>query len=153
MRQWRAHIEDYWRQASADRRLLIWLALMTYFCSGLFLCLFTQGVDFHLMYYAAKNIAEGQGASIYDRFLAFKPGENSLFYMYPPAAAAFYLPLSFLSPVQGLMVFHLISHAALWGVIWLWWTRLSRDQDTRALLLIITFLFFPLYYGLHMGQS
>jgi len=144
---------DKTQSLSPEQTWLLWLAVMTYLVSGLYLCLFTQGIDFHLVYYTAKKIAAGHGALIYDRFLAFTPGQSSLFYMYPPLVAALYVPLTAVSAMSALLIFHVLSHAALWVALVVWVRRWCNRPEHALRVIVAVLLFYPLYYGLHLGQS
>jgi len=150
---WRKTISQYMSGASIEERLLVYLAVATYLSSGLYIALFTAGIDFDLVYQAAVRLVHGQADQIYFEFFAFQPGQNPLFYMYPPAVAMFYSPLGLLPRWLAFGVYQLLSHAFLWGAVLLFCRTWCVDVRDRRLSVCLFLLFYPLYYCLQMGQS
>jgi len=65
---------------------------------------------------------------IYDAFIAFRPGDGSLFYMYPPPAALLLAPFGLLAFTPAFVLFQVLSHALLWG-FWALWIRRWPEQE------------------------
>lgn len=132
-------------------RLLLILAFARYVSQGVYGGLFANGFDFKVVHDAAAAVVRGQGAGIYDAFLAFRPGASSLFYMYPPAAAFLFAPFGFLEFSTAFVLFQVLSHAALWGFLALWTKGWPKEKALAAVAAVL--LFYPLYMSLRLGQS
>lgn len=132
-------------------RLLLVLACARYVSQGLFGGLFANGFDFKVVHDAAVAVAHGNGAGIYDAFLAFRPGAGSLFYMYPPPAALLFAPFGFLEFGTAFVLFQFLSHAALWGFLAIWTKSWPKEKALAAVAAVL--LFYPLYMSLRLGQS
>ena len=136
-----------------EERLLLALAALMYLSSGLYLTFFTQGIDFYLVYHAAQNLLHGQASTLYNEFLAFQPGQNPLFYMYPPLVAICYVPFALVPPGLALFLFGLFCQVAFWDSLRLLFSGQNVTLNKKRLLVAMSLLFFPLYYSFHMGQN
>lgn len=146
---------DAARRAPLPLQLLLLLALSRYLTQGLYAGLFANGFDFKVMHDAAAAVADGRGAAIYDAFIAFRPGDGSLFYMYPPPAALLLAPFGLLAFTPAFVLFQVLSHALLWGFWALWirrWPEPERPEKGLAALVVVL-LFYPLYLSLRLGQT
>lgn len=142
---------DAARRAPLALQLLLILASARYFTQGVFGGLFANGFDFKVVHDAAVAVVRGNGAGIYDAFLAFRPGASSLFYMYPPAAALLFAPFGLLEFGTAFLLFQLLSHAALWGFLAIWTKGWPKEKALAAVVVVL--LFYPLYLSLRLGQS
>jgi hypothetical protein len=138
---------------SIEAKILVFLAGATYLASGLYLGFFTAGIDFTLVYEAASRILQGQGASLYTDFFQFRPGQNPLFFMYPPMVALLYTPLAWLPREAAFIVFQIVCQVFLWATLWLLCRRPNVSPDQARRIACLTLLFYPLYYSFAMGQS
>lgn len=142
---------DAARRAPLALQLLLILAFARYLSQGLYGGLFANGFDFKVIHDAAVAVVHGNGAGIYDAFLAFRPGDSSLFYMYPPPAAFLFAPIGVMSFPAAFVVFQLLSHAAVFA----FWALSTKGWPTekRLAALVAVLLFYPLYMSLRLGQS
>jgi hypothetical protein len=142
--------------SSLPLRLLVCAALLKFLCSGVFLPLFANGSDFALVHEAGSKVVSGQGARLYDEFLAYRPhNEDTLFFMYPPPVALFYAPLAALPLPVSQTIFSLICAAAVLGAF-LAWTRyrcLEPGSEGYLLAFSMVLMFFPLDYSAWLGQN
>ena len=136
-------------------RLLLALGLAQYLCRGVYLGLFSNGFDFTVTHSAAAQVLAGQGAHLYDALLAFRPGDRSVFYLYPPIVAVLFLPFGLVSRAPAGVLFQLASHAALWGAlaVWVFGTARGDAAEKRLTAVALVLLFFPIHYSFQLGQS
>jgi hypothetical protein len=152
LRDLRARLES----APLPLRLLVCAALLKFLCSGVYLPWFTNGSDFALVHEAGAKVLAGQGAHLYEEFLAYRPdNEDTLFFMYPPPVALFYAPLAALPLQASLTFFSLLGAAAVLGAFLVWARHrcLEPGSEGYFLSLSMILLFFPLDYSAHLGQN
>jgi len=142
---------DAARCAPLALQLLLILAFGRYLSQGVYGGLFANGFDFKVIHAAAVAVIQGHGAGIYDAFLAFRPGDSSLFYMYPPPAAFLFAPFGAMSFPAAFVVFQLLSHAAVFA-FWAISTK-AWPPEKRLAALVAVLLFYPLYLSLRVGQT
>ena len=149
-------MRDRLAAAPLPLRLLVCAALLKFLCSGLYLPLFANGSDFALVHEAGAKVISGQGARLYDEFLAYRPdNEDTLFFMYPPAVAVFYAPLAALPLPAAQTIFGLLCAAAVLGAFLVWARRRGLEPGSEAWFLAgsMVLLFFPLDYSAWLGQN
>ncbi len=147
---------DRLESAPLPLRLLICAALLKFLCAGFYLPWFTNGSDFALAHGAGARVLAGQGAQVYDEFLAYRPeSENTMFFMYPPPVALGYAPLAALPFRAALTLFELLSLAAVFGafVVWAKHRKLEPFSQAYYLAFSLILLFFPLDYAAQLGQN
>ena len=152
LREFRDRLES----ASLPLRLLVCAALLKVLCAGFYLPWFTNGSDFTLVHGAGARVLAGQGAHVYDEFLAYQPeNENTMFFMYPPPVALFYAPLAALPFRAALTLFELLSLAAVFGVFLVWAKHRKLEPFSQAYYLAFSLilLFFPLDLAAQLGQN
>ncbi len=109
------------------------------------------GWDFANFYDAGHRVAAGQVADLFDPESPIAGGapQGSLAFWSTPISAAFYAPLSALSPEVALVVFKLQNSAALFAVLALLFAlyrRLAGDSRLASLRFAALFAFVSLIY-------
>ena len=152
LREFRDRLES----APLPLRLLVCVALLKFLCAGFYLSWFTNGSDFALAHGAGARVLAGQGAQVYNEFLAYRPeNEDTLFFMYPPPVALFYAPLAALPVQAALTLFELLSLAAVCAVFLVWAKHRKLEPFSQAYYLAFSLilLFFPLDLAAQLGQN
>ncbi len=119
--------------------------------------------DFPALYAAARLVAEGAGAGVYDTrtiaaaelAAAGRPvgGTGVLAYFNPPFFAFILSPLSALSLTDAYRVWTLLSVGLVAVDAWLIWLIADGMRRSSRAALVLAFLtLFPLTYGLQVGQ-
>ena len=147
---------DRLEAAPLPLRALVCAAVLKFLCVGFYLSWFTNGSDFALAHQAGSRVACGQGAHIYDEFLAYRPeNENTMFFMYPPPVAVLYAPLGVLPFRAALTIFELLSLAALLSFFFIWARQRGWEpySETYYLGFALILLFFPADYAFQLGQN
>jgi len=147
---------DRLEAAPLPLRALVCAAVLKFLCAGFYLSWFTNGSDFALVHQAGSRVVCGQGAHVYDEFLAYRPeNENTMFFMYPPPVAVLYAPLGSLPFRAALTLFELASLAALVGFFFIWARQRGWEpcSETYYLGFALILLFFPADYAFQLGQN
>lgn len=128
-----------------------------------------QGLDFAQYYVASRLILDGESLIIYDKGDAYqnkakeygvqsvKVGPIKNFVMtntYPPFVSFFMIPFSVFSYDHSRYLFFFVSILCNICAIPLLFSNRSKDRRKELILigLLITFIFYPIYYSLNMGQ-
>ncbi len=122
-----------------------------------------QGLDFSQYYVASRLVLDGKDSLIYDTGLSYQKtakayGVQGVKYAmpnaYPPFVAFFMAPFSLLPYNYARYLFFLISILCNLLAIPLLFSNRSKEQRRELILtgLFATFVFYPLYRSLNMGQ-
>lgn len=124
---------------------------------------FWASEDFTVFYVAGRLVAEGAGSFLYhpavvgavERAVAGGPvgGSGSLAYFNPPFFALLFLPLTELPLKQAFQAWTLFNIALVAITTWqLWQLAAPLDRRWRVILTVGFLSFYPVAYGLRLGQ-
>ncbi|HVO32618.1 MAG TPA: glycosyltransferase family 87 protein [Elusimicrobiota bacterium] len=148
-------LRESFETLNTSEQILVAAAIGSYVCFGLFFAAFSNTFDFGVIYDACRRVMTGDGGQLYAELFSGAARKGIVAYYYPPPAALVLIPFCIFPRACSLAVFQIILEAGLWG-FWILWlrtygSRWTPEQRWRSFALV--FLFFPLYYGIWLGQT